>query len=176
MCKCCISGWLSVAIETVCSSLPSGWSWNTLVIWKMENSRRGQGHKAVKILFYWLKYVREKSFVYVLLILHCFWWINKVVTVIVHYAGSESHSFTCCTCGFLAKEILARAWVCRFSCCPVNSPSSISTRPAQVDILSLKTSVKSVCLCRQQSKLAINNLCPCQLLYTLCQSYIILIN
>lgn len=67
MCKCCISGWLSVAMETVCSSLPSGLSWNTREI--------------------------------------------------------------CCTNGSLANDILAKAWLCRFICCAVSSPSSISTRP-----------------------------------------------
>lgn len=40
---------------------------------------------------------------------------------------------TCCTCGSLAKEILAKVWLCRFSRCAVSSPSSISTRPAQTD-------------------------------------------
>lgn len=67
MCKCCISGWPSVAMETVCSSLPSGLSWNTLEI--------------------------------------------------------------CCTWGSLANEVLAKACVCRLSCCPTTSPSSISTSP-----------------------------------------------
>lgn len=39
MCKCCIGAWLSVAMETVCSSFPSGRKWNTLQIWKMEKSK-----------------------------------------------------------------------------------------------------------------------------------------
>lgn len=36
MCKCWVSGWLSVAMETVCSSLPSDCSLNTRQIWKEE--------------------------------------------------------------------------------------------------------------------------------------------
>lgn len=38
---------------------------------------------------------------------------------------------TCWTCGSLAKEVLATAWLCSSSRWAVNSPSSISTRPAQ---------------------------------------------
>lgn len=38
---------------------------------------------------------------------------------------------TCWTCGSLAKEVLATAWLCSSSRWAVSSPSSISTRPAQ---------------------------------------------
>lgn len=45
--------------------------------------------------------------------------------------GAEINRRTCCTCGSLAKEVRATAWLCRLSCWAVSSPSSISTRPAQ---------------------------------------------
>lgn len=61
MCKCFVRGWLSVAMETVCSSLPSGRSSNTLEIWAKGKSRQGHRQKVAEMLHLFVKNIISRE-------------------------------------------------------------------------------------------------------------------
>lgn len=154
MCKCCVSGWSPVAMETVCSSFPSGRSWNTLEILekKTKTNIRGKYGSSLEIrpdppvnLQLWSVHKLTKHYGYsrkgclthartLIVQSHT----DSIIHVNEWTAVKRESPLTSCTWGSLAKDILARAWVRRLRCCPASSPSSTSTSPAHSTVSQLK--------------------------------------